>query len=1231
MAAPSLQSAIATLEVVPNRLRWYNNANLNNRRMYEYEMTENHQLGRQQLGAPQLVRVTFRNLENGVPDEIDEGDLIRIVQAYLATFLYRRFRIQLRATRAVPAASVVLDEVQIVARNLREDGRWHTYSYQNAALQNLSFNDILPVGSIDVPIQEKVHDAYVYFHEQLNTDGSDPDMLEILNLQSVQLLVRYTILPQDNIPLLFHTANVAPLPDVLVPQLKFVNVIATGGRVPAFQMSLVYGYVALRGNVLRRVSPHLLLGGCRDNVHDIIEMSALGRHRPDEAVPALKRRRGNSIGIQVDLNNMRVWCPNVKNNNCFFACVKHACALEASLDKSNLQGPAATERIDVWRKRLGVPMNTLISFRHVDEFVRRIFHRVIDIFDEHGVRIAHITPDHVDPTLPVLEFVLFREHYFVLLDKTLERFHCQYCGRRNLKTLDGHKCAVARQKFFQLKKKKVVQFLDPLVEQDLPFPKDVLSSSERWPNILFFDFETFFDGAGHRVYAVGCLHWDEKGEEKYFSFYGEPAMENFVMFLEHEFERGQALTLVSYNGAGFDHYFILEQQLKQLLTPEGFILSRGRLLQVTFWGHKCLDLYNFLGPASLDSNCIAYQVPIRKHVFPHLFPRSFRDVEYRGPVLGDHCYPQRMREEVQAWKATLSEDYVFDFEKECEFYLRRDVECLMELGKRFMKSVWEQFSIFLPNYLTLSQMAFDLWRGTLDKAWQLPLPVEADFYEAINAATYGGRCHFVKRHFCSSHPDGTPYADIDDFLVDLDVVSLYPASMKGNLYPVGAYQHWQDERSVHTWATMYADGIALPLAIWRVECVPPTHLIVPALPKKHNERKTTCWENTPSESQWYTTIDLEIGRAHGYAFIFHEGYVWEHAAPVFDTYIDMMFHRKSEQDVFKSSKDSRYNPAARDVFKKLMNALYGKMMQKRQSTSHLFLESGTSDDTQQEQWVDFLEDHMGIEYKELGDMLLVTGERVEFAAGISKPHYLGAFVLSYSRRIMNEYFDLLDPLRVRPDEGTWLDSMDNSFFYTDTDSLIVHQRHMAKVSHKMGSSLGQLADELGGGKIVEGFFLSPKLYCVKYVTPDNQTHFKVRGKGIPNSMLHMDHFRKMFMENEPVKYEFTQLRKVQADLNAKQEEQGVRPFSIVSLLDASRTLNRDGTYAKAGMLGGRVVMDDVSLSLPVGFEKFGSTIDDLLVLLEEEAIEEQQKDDALREHDLGDIDVDGLWLDRLLD
>lgn len=1187
------------LELRANQLLWQNDTGVRLRRQFELE--ERHVQGAGVVGQPELVRAQFVWQPQGQDDEITEDDLLRITQGYLATLTTRRFR-----QRNIPNAPLYT-QVQIVVRNLRADGRWSTYRYMIPLLMPM---DIFPVGSVLVDLHQHVHDAYMYFADQLNAEGSDPDVLDVLNLRQVTLYVTFTRTASDGI-LTYHTANVQPLVGVLVAARRYTEVTLTLGRNPEWILTTYNRNQVVPGLALVRITPYLPMGGCKDYVQDILDLSVIGRHRPDEHVPPLKRRRGNSIGVQVDLNNMRVWCPNVKNNNCFFACVKHACALEASKDNS-IQSPAATERIDTWRKRMGIPNNKMISFQHIDMFVRRIFRRTIHVFDEHGKLMAEIVPDYQDGQ-PPFEFVLFREHYFVLLDRTLTRYHCDLCGRRNLKTLENHKCGVNRAKFFQLKKKKVVQFLDTISDQDLPVPAHVLSTLEKWPNMLFFDFETFFDGTGHRVYAVGCLHWNENSEETYFSFYGEPALENFIMFLEHEYERNQSLTLVSYNGAGFDHYFILEHHIRSLTTPEGFLLSRGRLLQVNFWGHKCLDLYNFLGPSSLDANCAAYQVPVRKHVFPHLFPRSFDDVTYKGPVLADEHYPEKMRDDVRKWKATLEQGYVFDFEKESEFYLQRDVECLMELSKRFLKSVWTEFHIYLPNYLTLSQMAFDLWRQTLDKSWSLPLPIEEPFYNAINAATYGGRCHFVKRFYRSAQPDFTPYAEIDDYLIDLDVVSLYPASMRNHLYPVGNYVHWHDVRSVQTWTEKFNSGCPMPLAIWRVSVECPKHFIVSPLPKKHDERKTTCWENTNSESQWYTSVDLEIGREHGYSFLFHEGYVWEQSAPVFDTYIEMMFQRKAQQDVFKATRDPQYNPAARDVFKKLMNALYGKMMQKRQSTSHMFMESNGHDDNVHDQWVDFLEDHMGVEYKEMGDMLLVTGERVDFTAGISKPHYLGAFVLSYSRQIMNSYFDMLDPFRLNPGEGTWLDSMDHSFFYTDTDSLIVHAKHMDRVRDKLGSELGMLADELSGGKILEGYFLAPKLYCVKYKLADESIHFKLRGKGIPNALLHIDHFRDMLMDNEPVKYEFTQLRKVQADLNRKQEEQGVQPFSIVSLLSASRTLNRQRNYAEAGLLGGRVVLKDVALSLPIGFEKYDADLEDVWRLfMEEETEEARALDEALR-------------------
>ena len=955
-------------------------------------------------------------------------------------------------------------------------------------------------------------------------------------------------------------------------------------------------------------------GGCRDKIMDLIA----GTNRFDVVEETSRIVKGNSKGCKIDLNNLVVWCPSVKNNNCFFACIKYICLLEEQkIDNphSITYRDLVAERVDKWRRELDIPMKKVTNLDHIKRFVDHILKFRVVIYDEHMRVIADIEPQEYRYVLTPkkgwqamdkrpFQLVLFREHFFVLLRKSLQQFSCETCGMRNIVNLDKHLCNPVKVNYFQVMKRQKISYYDKRPQQNA-----LVDPTRLFIDILYYDFETFFNGVKHQVYAVGAMHIKEDGNH-YFCFTGEVALETFMMYLEEMMKEGRKLTLVSYNGSNFDHYFILEKQLSDNLPMDEFLMNKGRLLQINFFGHKVLDLYNFLGPVSLDANCAAYQIELRKSIFPHLYARSWKDLQYVGPLLGPEYYPAGVRGKYDEWK---KDHEYFNFMEECEVYLQRDVECLQLLGEKFITEMWTQFNIYVPHYLTLSQVAFDLWRSTLDPKIMIPLPVLPDLYHKTNEATYGGRCHFVKRFFKSSQVD-LPYDQITDYLIDLDVVSLYPASMLSGEFPHGDVKHWHttDALRVLHECMMVND---LPIGIYEVIVECPTHYIVPVLPRK-NAKGHTVWDlKFDSKPQCYTSIDIRLGLEHGYRFTILSAYVWNGQAPLFNTYIHDVFQRKAHQDVLKKSKDAAYNPAARELFKKLMNALYGKMMQKRQSVDHEIFDA--SNEENQSKWLNFLDAHSAVEYHDIGQQMLVVGERNEFSKTVTKPHYLGAFILSHSRAIMNKYFDMLDPMRKSPlCDYDWQKSLDNSFFYTDTDSIIANASQLESMKSAMGSELGLLSDELAGGKIIEGYFLSPKVYCVKYMMPDGSLHEKRRAKGIPNHLLDMQQFRNMYFDNDPTRYDFVQLRRLQETLNQPQEDKCMEPFTIISVPDAHRSLNPAATYGKEGVLGGRKILPNVKDSVPLGFQN-PNQFDVLMLLVDD--------DDEEEEHTIIDSELDALF------
>ena len=80
------------------------------------------------------------------------------------------------------------------------------------------------------------------------------------------------------------------------------------------------------------------------------------------------------------------------------------------------------------------------------------------------------------------------------------------------------------------------------------------------------------------------------------------------------------------------------------------------------------------------------------------------------------------------------------------------------------------------------------------------------------------------------------------------------------------------------------------------------------------------------------------------------------------------------------------------------------------------------------------------------------------------PLHLGAFVLSNSKRIMNNFIHAIDGFYT------------NDVYYTDTDSLYIENKHWEKLDKAglFGKGLLQGKNDYGNGGIFYGLFLEPK-------------------------------------------------------------------------------------------------------------------------------------------------------------
>jgi hypothetical protein len=228
-----------------------------------------------------------------------------------------------------------------------------------------------------------------------------------------------------------------------------------------------------------------------------------------------------------------------------------------------------------------------------------------------------------------------------------------------------------------------------------------------------------------------------------------------------------------------------------------------------------------------------------------------------------------------------------------------------------------------------------------------------------------------------------------------------------------------------------------------------------------------------------------------------------------------------------------------------MNGLYGKTLQKPRWEKTFFVNESSD-------WNEIFPKYYirEIDNTNFDGTWIIKGvakDPILLEKAITKPTQLGCFVLAYSRRIMLKF----------------IRNMDN-FYYTDTDSLFVHNDDWEKSGIQKGKGLGFLKDELGENcKIIKAMFVSPKLYYVKYLCKKGEEIYvceKVTGKGVKCDRsgvipLFEKDFENM-LRGETISVENKSVFKRFAwSLNNSERQKGTETFSV-SIRDEKKNINK---------------------------------------------------------------------------
>jgi hypothetical protein len=442
-------------------------------------------------------------------------------------------------------------------------------------------------------------------------------------------------------------------------------------------------------------------------------------------------------------------------------------------------------------------------------------------------------------------------------------------------------------------------------------PKVKAKSFKAVKNIIYADFETLINKVKSLTPYATAYAIDD-GETIIYK--GQNSLDLFMTDLL-KLNKDIKYTLVFYNGSRFDLYFVYKwllnnkEKLKKHISD--LIYADGAFKKLSFNNITTFDL-NLHLDGKLKNNCKAFGVDTTKSKgdFNHKLIKDWVDVDkYENDTDTNN-----------GWRP----------------YLKLDIISMRELYIKYADSIWTSFFMNVNEYMTLSSMAYDLWRTTLTKPLK-KLPYGVDKW--VRRSIYGGRCYPQKQYFVSKQYQqiinkSIEYDLINDCLYDADKVSLYPTAMGKSdekqeflpnfnlaLFPYGDFKEYTNEKDLTYYKEQLNKGnsIGYKFFILEADIIPNKSLVSSVLPHR-DEKGNLLWDLHNIKNGVYNSVDMKRALLHGYKIdkihkilIFNDNYGY-----IFKEYINMVFEMKK-----KAVKDTpQYS-----VAKLLMNSLYGKMLQ----------------------------------------------------------------------------------------------------------------------------------------------------------------------------------------------------------------------------------------------------------------------------------------------------------------
>ena len=744
-------------------------------------------------------------------------------------------------------------------------------------------------------------------------------------------------------------------------------------------------------------------------------------------------------------------------NNCFFW------TIEDWIKEKYNRKTLTPKLCNIIREEFGLEKNSKISNVICIKICKELFNKDIYIINRYD---RDITEKFNSQDYDRILFMM--NNHIYLFESEYKSNYCELCKTTYIHKHDPKSCL------------KRVCYLNK--ERYVTPNKKLGSKISKQKLVLHYDIETHTDNETHEhlAYIVGFTHYDFKKKGWiYGTFEGHDCMKVFYDYIRN---CPKIRYLNAYNGNRFDAFYLAKLALNDDDNNKSDIcLNAGSILKLTIpkliEGKTVKKKRKYSKHLELDEWLDREEFLKRKKEAE--VTEVVEYIEYPNLTTCDLCrhLDGSLKENLESNNCSVSKGEInhnistywentgLGRRRDVKEYLECDVLGLRELYEKFDSNGFKDYGVNLCDYLTGSQLCYDLWKTLFidDEIIELP-NAEMDTY--FRKSIYGGRCYPNKKSFISKGYqdiiDGKiSFDDVKDYLIDGDIVSLYPYVMTFE-YPVGH----------HIKTKEYVKG---KMGIYRCEFITNKKLLVPPIPRR--DRKGLLWDLEDGEGH-YTSVDIERAESVGYKFKIIDGVYWEKTAPIYKSYMETFYEKK---------KQAKKGTPAYSTAKRNLNALYGKQIQRPIYTEQKTVRT-------RKQLLDIMIKNRITDILEITNKnWLISFEPIiieDHDKKVNKPTHQGSFILAYSRNVMWEQF---------VGSGGLYD-MDKLFYYTDTDSIQLHVNACKNL--KWGKKMGDISNDLGDDcKIIKGIWVQPKLYMLEYIDSNMKVHRHYRGAGVPMKQL----------------------------------------------------------------------------------------------------------------------------------